>query len=116
IGYHYEHGSAAQQKSPHFPDDVSYVNHYASAELSLRPAEKLTANFIFDYEKNDFTSTNRSDEHFGAAEIVYQGEIELRYEMTEHAGIKLGWQHGRRKLTTEERAVKNNNVWLGLEY
>lgn len=116
VGYHYERGSAAQHKAPHFPDDVSYVNHYASAELSLHPVEKLTVNLIFDYEKNDFTSANPLDEHYGAAEIVYQGEIELRYEVTERAGVTLGWQHGSRNLTTETRTVKNNNIWLGFEY
>lgn len=116
IGYHYERGESAQQKAVHFPDDVSYVNHYASAELKIRLLERLSGLFIFDYEKNDFTSDNRNDDHYRASENVYQGEIELLYELDESATVKLGWQHGNRKLTTEQQSVKNNNVWIGFEY
>lgn len=116
LGYHYESGYASQHKAAHFPDDVSYINHLASMELSVRLLERLTADFIFDYEKNDFTTGNRLDEHYGAAEIVYQGEIELSYELSEHAGVKLGWQHGSRQLTTEGATINNNNIWLGVDY
>lgn len=116
LGYHYEQGIADHQKAASFADNVSYVNHYASAELKVRLLERLSGVFIFDFEKNDFTSANPNDEHFGASENVYQGEIELLYELDETATIKLGWQHGSRKLTTEEKNIKNNNVWLGFEY
>ena len=116
LGYHYEQGTAEHQRTAHFPDDVSYINHYASAEFKIRLLEKLTSLFIFDYETNGFTSRRLDDEHLGASEDVYQGEIELLYELDESATVKLGWQHSSRKLTTEQQAVKNNNVWLGLEY
>jgi hypothetical protein len=76
----------------------------------------LTSSFIFDCETNGFTSRRIDDEHLGAFEIVYQGEIELLYEVAESATVKVGWQHGIRKLTTEQQRVKNNNVWLGVEY
>ncbi len=116
LGYHYERGYGSQHKAAHFPDDVSYINHFASMELSIRLLEKLTADFIFDYESNDFITGNAEDDHYGAAEIVFQGEIELCYELTERTGIKLGWQHGRRQLTSEAATIKNNNIWLGLDY
>jgi hypothetical protein len=116
IGYHYEQGSASHQRAAHFPDDVSYINHYASTEFKIRLLDKLTGIFIFDYENNKFTSRRIDDEHLGASENVYQGEVELLYELTELAIVKLGWQHGSRKLTTEQASIKNNNVWLGLEY
>lgn len=116
MGYHYERGKSDQQRAAHFPDDVSYINHYASAELKIHWLEKLSSNFIFDYETNQFTSRRLDDEHLGAAENVFQGEIELLYELDEAAIVKLGWQHGSRKLTSEQVSIKNNNVWLGLEY
>ena len=116
LGYHYEHGEADQWKATHFPDDVSYINHYASAELKWRFMERFSAIFIIDYEKNNFTSNNKPDEHYDASEDVYQGEIELLYALTDSTEFKLGWQHGSRKLTTEERVIKNNNIWLGLKY
>lgn len=116
LGYHYEQGTAAHQRAAHFPDDVSYINHYASAEFKIRLLDKLTGVFIFDYETIAFTSRGIDDEHRGASENVYQGEIELLYELDESATVKLGWQHGSRKLTTEQQTVRNNNLWLGLEY
>lgn len=116
VGYHYEIGSAEHHKAAHFPDDLSYTNHYASAELKVKLLEKLTANFIFDYEHNASMSHREEDERFGANENIYQSELELEYELTHSTGLKLGWQHGNRKLSTEMATVKNNNVWLGFEY
>lgn len=116
VGYHYEKGSAEHHKVTHFFDDLSYVNHYASAELKVKLLEKLTANLIFDYEHNISDSHHQDDERFGSNEDVYQGELELEYKLTHSTNLKLGWQHGNRKLSTEMQAVKNNNVWLGFEY
>lgn len=116
LGYHFEHGVASQWKAMHFPDDVSYLNHYASAELKWRLADRLDAMFIFDFEKNDFTTKDARVDHFHAAETVYQGEIELLYAWTDAAQIRLGWQHGNRLLTTEQESISNNNFWIGLDY
>ncbi|MEI6744649.1 MAG: hypothetical protein WCL34_01725 [Methylococcaceae bacterium] len=116
IGYHYEKGSAEHHRAAHFPDDLSYTNHYASGELKVKLLEKLTANFIFDYEHNASMSHIEEDERFGANENIYQGEFELEYELTHSTELKLGWQHGNRRLSTEMANVKNNNVWLGFEY
>lgn len=116
VGYHYEQGYAKPNRAIGSADDVSYINHYASAELKVLLMEKLSANFIFDFEKNDFTSANQRDDHYRAFETVYQGEIELLYEFTDAMTFKLGWQHGQRKLNTELQTVRNTNAWLGIEY
>lgn len=116
MGYHYEKGRAEHHRAAHFPDDLSYTNHYASGELKVKLLEKLTTNLIFDYEHNASMSQREEDERFGANENIYQGEIELEYELTHATQLKLGWQHGNRRLSTEMANVKNNNVWLGFEY
>ena len=116
IGYHYEQGWAKPEQAKAYADDVSYINHYASAELKVQLLEKLGANFIFDFEKNDFQAKQPFDEHYRAFESVYQGEIELFYELSDAATLKLGWQHGQRKLSSEQQTVRNNNAWLGIEY
>lgn len=114
-GYHYERGLANPQKANHFPDDISFVNHYTSAELKINVLPKLTASLIVDYEKNIFTTTNSDDEHRDKQENLYQTEIELLYELNHASTIKLGWQRGNRKLTHESQ-IKNNNIWLGFDY
>jgi len=116
LGYHYERGVADHQKAINVDDDISYVNHYASAELKVRWLDRLSSVFIIDYEKNNFTSQYVHDEHFGTSENVFQGEIELLYELDKATTVKAGWQHGSRKLTTDGQSVKNNNLWLGMEY
>lgn len=116
VGYHYERGVADHQKTINAEDDISYINHYASAELTVHVSEKLTGAFIFDYENNEFISQYLNDEHWGAAENLFQGEIELLYALNKATTVKLGWQHGNRKLSTETQIIKNNNLWLGLEY
>lgn len=116
LGYHYEQGTVNHNRAAYFADDISYINHYVSAELRLHLADRLTAAFIIDYEKNMFTSDIRQDEHYGADESVYQGEIELLYAINTAVSLKLGWQYGKRKLSSEAFSVKNNNAWLGFEY
>ncbi len=116
VGYHFEEGSVNQRQAFNFEDDVSYINQYASAELKVHLLQRLQLMLIFDYEKNDFNSPLLNDEHRGATEGVYQGELELQYALDHGMQLKLGWQHGERKLTTETQEIKNNNVWLGFEY
>jgi len=116
LGYHYERGAADHQKAINANDDVSYINHYASAELKIRLLDSLESVFVIDYEKNAFTSRYQHDEHAGTSENVFQGEIELLYKLDKATTAKLGWQHGSRKLTTEGQSVKNNNLWLGIDY
>lgn len=116
VGYHYERGAAEHHRVTHFADDLSYTNHYASSELKVKLLEALTVNLIFDYEHNVSMSDRQEDKRFGSHENLYQGELELEYELTHATQLKLGWQHGNRRLNTEMINVKNNNVWLGFEY
>ena len=116
VGYHYEPGTASYQKTVNVNDDISYVNQYASAELKIHILERLSSVFIVDFENNKFDTHNINDLHYGSSENVFQGEIELLYELERNTAIKLGWQHGSRKLTSDNQTIKNNNVWLGFEY
>lgn len=116
VGYHFERGAAEHRRLTYFADDLSYTNHYASAELKVKLLEALTLNLDIDYEHNASMSHRQEDERFGGKENIYQGEIELEYELTHAMQLKLGWQHGNRKLSTELATVKNNNAWLGFEY
>jgi hypothetical protein len=116
LGYHYERGKANQHQARVLQDDISYNNHYASAELKIPLLDKLSAVLIFDYEHNIFTSRYEEDIHHNATENIYQGELELLYELNQATTIKLGWQHGTRKFNFENKNVRNNNVWLGIEY
>jgi hypothetical protein len=36
------------------------------------------------------------------------------YKLHSSATVKLGWQYGNRKLTSDNQNVVINNVWLGL--
>ncbi|MDD1621707.1 MAG: hypothetical protein LUQ11_09510, partial [Methylococcaceae bacterium] len=116
LGYHYELGDSADHKAIYFQDDTSYENHYVSAELKLELMDRLSAIFIVDYEKKFFTSDHIYDEHHGASEDLYQGEIELHYAVDKSTAVKIGWQHGSRKLSTEEQHIVNNNIWIGAQY
>ncbi len=116
LGYHYEQGSSDHRKNITFEDDISYVNHYASAELEIQVMPKLQLLLVIDYEHNDFKSLYTNDLHRGATENLYQGEIELLYDLDEHTAIKLGWEYGERKFSFEEDSVSNQNVWLGIEH
>nr|MCH9699630.1 porin family protein [Gammaproteobacteria bacterium] len=116
LGYHYERGRTNQHKSRELLDDISYINHYTSAELKIPLFNKLSAVLIFDYEHNIFTSDYPEDIHHNATENIYQGELEFLYTLNSEATIKFGWQYGNRKFNFEDKNVKNNNLWLGIEY
>jgi hypothetical protein len=61
MGYHYEQGESDHHLAAHFPDDVFYINHYASAELKIRWLEKLSSIYLFDFETTQFTSRRVDD-------------------------------------------------------
>ena len=116
VGYHFERGYTDPNKTSQYQDDIGYINHFASAELKIHLLPELILMAIFDYERNDYTSTYEDDIHYDGNENVYQGELELIYEVTESAALKVGWQHGNRKFSYESHSVRNNNVWIGAEY
>lgn len=116
VGYHYERGYTDQAKTERYNDDIGYINHYASAELIFHLMPKLKMKVGVDFEHNDFTSPHTSDIHFNGSENVYQGELELLYELTHTMMLKAGWQHGKRKFNYESYWVDNNNAWIGAEF
>ncbi len=116
LGYHFERGKANRHQSRLLQDDISYNNHYTSAEFKIPLLERLSVILIFDFEHNIFTSRYEEDIHHNATENIYQGELELLYELNHSAKLKLGWQYGNRKFNFEDKNVKNNNIWLGIEY
>lgn len=116
IGYHFERSYADGKQTESFYDDVSYINHYTSAELKIQLAPKWTLMLIGDYEHNHLLSDYVEDIHYNGRENVLQGEVELLYNLTEQTTLKAGWQNGYRRYNFENFAVRNNNVWLGIEY
>ena len=114
ISYHYERGLAEGRKQPQFEDDVSYVNHYTSADLDIELLERLTLMTAFHYERNNWTSGIVGDERRGAHENVYQGEVLLVRRLTESARVFVGVQRSSRKESFDAESVKNTNVGIGL--
>jgi hypothetical protein len=115
VSYHYERGLAEGRKQPQFEDDVSYVNHYGSADLDIELTERLTFLTAFHYERNNWTSGIVGDERRGAHENVYQGEVILVCRITESAKIFGGVQRSNRKESFDAESVKNTNVGIGLK-
>ena len=116
VGYHFERGYTDEDQTIQYQDDIGYINHFASAELKIRLLQELFLTAIFDYEHNDFTSPYADDIHHDGNENVFQGELELLYELTEATAFKVGWQRGKRKFSYETHSVRNDNVWIGVEF
>lgn len=116
VGYHFERGYTDRSQTKQYNDDIGYINNYASAELIVKLMPKLKMKMAVDYEHNDFTSPHTHDIHFNGNENVYQGELEMLYEINHALTLKAGWQHGTRKLNYESHWVDNNNGWIGAEY
>jgi len=114
VSYHYERGLAEGRKQPQFEDDVSYVNHYGSADLDIELTERLTFLTAFHYERNNWTSGIPGDERRGTHENVYQGEVILVCRVTESARIFGGVQRSNRKESFDAESVRNTNVGIGL--
>lgn len=114
ISYHYERGLADGRNQPQYEDDVSYVNHYVSADLDIELLERLTLLTAFHYERNNWTSGLAGDERNGAHENVYQGEMVLVRRFTESMRAFVGVQRSNRKQSFETEGVKNTNVGIGL--
>lgn len=114
VSYHYERGLAEGRNQPQFEDDVSYVNHYTSADLDIELLEGLTLMTAFHYERNNWTSGLARDERQGAHENVYQGDVLLVRQITETARVFVGVQRSSRKESFDAESVKNTNVGIGL--
>lgn len=116
LGYHYERGLADGRKQAFIRDDVSYVNHYVSSELVIHVSEKGGVVLGAEFERNNFTSGIESDEHVGANEMIYQGNIEYHYNVIPTMALKLGFQRGGRKFSFEPKWVSNTNILFGGEF
>jgi hypothetical protein len=113
IGYHYERGLADGRKQPEFGEDISFFTHYIEAEVAVRVTDRLSVTCGVDIERNTFTSGIPDDDFRGAHEMLYQGELEARYELNTTIDLTLGYLHGQRKLSFEERTGIINTVWVG---
>ena len=114
LSYHYERGLADGRNQPQFEDDVSYINHYLSADAEVELTERWLLLTAFHYEHNIWTSSLTGDERNGAHENVYQGEIILAYRLTDSIQGFGGIQRSNRKESFESSPTKNTNVGIGL--
>jgi predicted porin len=116
VSYHYERGLAEGRNEPQFKDDVSYINHYISADLDFDLTERLALLTALHYEINIWTSNIVGDERNGAHENVYQGEAILTYRLTQSMRAFAGVQRSNRKESFETEGAKNTNVGIGLNF
>ena len=114
LGYHYERGLADGRNEPELKDDVSYVNHYMTAELDIDLMDRWSLLMAAHYERNNWTSGIPGDERKGQHENIVQGEMILVREVTDHIRIFGGFQRSNRKESFETDAVKNTNLGFGI--
>ncbi len=113
IGYHYERGLADGRKNLQFEDDVSYINHYVSAEVKAHLSEKTILTLGFDFEQSLYTTNQIEDERRNGNEKIYQGDIELRHKVYKNMDLTAGYQRAQRKFTFEENAAILNTFMVG---
>ncbi|HJR75571.1 MAG TPA: hypothetical protein VJ805_01320 [Nitrospiraceae bacterium] len=114
LSYHFERGLADGRHQPEFMDDVSYINHYVSADLDIEVTERWSLWLAFHYERNNWTSGIVGDERRGAHEDIYQGEAVLIRKLTETLRAYVGFQRSSRKQSFEAEHIKNTNVAIGV--
>ena len=112
LGYHYERGLADGRKQASLKDDISYFNHFVTAELIIDLMKELSLELVLDYERNGFTTGIVDDERNGEHEDVVSGDISLAYELTETAELLAGVQGAYRKESFED-SLQNLNVMFG---
>ena len=115
LGYHYERGLADGRNQPQLKEDVSYVNHYGSADLEVGVTDRLSVSVELDYERNNWTSGLIGDPRRGAHENVFQGDAVFYYRLDGRTRVGLGVQRSSRKESFESSAVTNTNVGVGIE-
>jgi len=114
LGYHYERGLADGRTKPELEDDVSYVNHYVTAELDIELIDRLSLLMAAHYERNNWTSGIPGDERNGGHENIVQGEMILVRQLSEHVRVFGGVQRSSRKESFDTNSVKNTNIGIGL--
>ncbi len=116
VGYHFERGLADGRHQPQFRDDVSYINHYASTELEVDVYENTILGLALHYERNNSTSDLAGDERNGGTEDVWQGDIEVKHQLSTAVQITVGYQRSQRKASFEPSTIIDSNVWIGGAY
>lgn len=114
LSYHYERGLAEGRSQPQLQDDVSYVNHYVSADIDFELMKRLTLSAAVHYERNNWTSGIVGDERSGAHEDIVQGEILLIHQFTDSLRGLIGFQRSSRQQSFEPESIKNTNVAVGI--
>ncbi len=113
LGYHYERGLAEGRKQALLKDDISYFNHFVTAELIIDVMKELSLEMVIDYERNGFTTGIVDDERNGEHEDVVSGDISLVYELTDTVELTAGFQGAHRKESFED-GLRNLNGWFGV--
>lgn len=112
LGYHYERGLADGRKEVELKDDISYYNHFVTGELEVEITERLALEMGLHYEYNGWTTGIEGDERKGEHETIVQGDIAIRYRVTQAFQMAAGFQGAHRKESFEE-GLDNFNTWLG---
>ncbi len=113
LAFHYERGLAdGRNGSNQERDDHSYHNYFVSGGIALEILPRAELEVAMHYERNDFTTNLDGDERRGEAENSVQGDVSLRYELTEIVDLTAGFQGVYRK-ETFEGSLRNLNVVLG---
>jgi hypothetical protein len=112
LGYHYERGLADGRKHPALKDDISYFNHFVTAELTVELQERLEVELGVDFEHNGWTTGIIGDERREQQENEVQGEIDLRYDLTDAFQVITGFQ-GTYSNASFEPALHQLNFHIG---
>lgn len=112
LGYHYERGLADGRKQPELKDDISYNNHFVTGELGIEMTKNIQLEMALHYEFNGWTTDIQGDERNGQHENVIQGDIVVRYHVSQTLQMTAGYQEAFRKESFEE-GLNNRSIWLG---
>jgi len=115
-GYHYERGLSDGRHQVQFGDDNSYVQQFVAIGLDAELIEHLELELDFHYERNNWTSGIPGDERSGGHENIFQGNVRLLYQLTEHMGLTLNFQRAQRRQNFEQTHDHNTNVGSGIIY
>lgn len=113
IGYHYERGLADGRDNTELEDDVSYNNHYVSAEMKAHLSKKTVLTLGFDFDQSLYTTNHIDDERRNGSEKIYQGDVEVRHKLCKNMDLRIGYQRAQRKFTFEENTAIVNTFLIG---
>lgn len=116
-GYLFERGLADGRGDRQFNDDVSYIAHLASVGLDTKVSHSLSVHLSYVYKRYLFTTDLVEDpDHFNRRDDSHQGNIELRYKVTDLATLLLGYKRTERSSTNPLFPYQSNVASFGLQY